>query len=273
MKKVFTHSGMAHLDEVFAIAAISVATGEEVEVTRGFKVEDESAYDYIVDIGGKYDGKKFFDHHQGGDEVTMKSAFGLVVDSFDALEPLRDTTFVDRVDFQDNHGPERGFEMFIGPVEKDEFFDAYEPVEQMMLAAFASGKESFAIEIAKETILHRIGIEKAFEEAEENIRKATVVNIEGLNVLLQDFELVSDAKFTSVGNRVSEKFARDNCIHLIVGKGRDPEQRSLFRTIDGERRGLNLSILEGRVPFAHKNGFFAAIDRKDSLEDIIKMLS
>lgn len=84
MKKVITHSGSFHADEVFAVSTLQLHFGvENVEVTR---TRDESTIatgDIVVDVGGVYDaGLQRFDHHQNGAPTRENgipyAAFGLV---------------------------------------------------------------------------------------------------------------------------------------------------------------------------------------------------
>jgi uncharacterized UPF0160 family protein len=77
--RVATHNGVFHSDEVFAVALLKLA-GEEVEVTRlphqtDVIVLDE--FDLVIDIGRRYDGVKYFDHHQGG--TGEKASAGLIL--------------------------------------------------------------------------------------------------------------------------------------------------------------------------------------------------
>ena len=60
---VITHSGEFHADDVFAVAILTFLTEIKITRTRDIGVPNEDTI--IVDVGGKYDGKRYFDHHQG----------------------------------------------------------------------------------------------------------------------------------------------------------------------------------------------------------------
>jgi uncharacterized UPF0160 family protein len=79
MKKIIaTHNKIMHADEVTAIALLKIFTNDEIEVIRvDHNTTDFSKYDMVIDIGKKFDGEKYFDHHQykGG-----KSSAGLIWD-------------------------------------------------------------------------------------------------------------------------------------------------------------------------------------------------
>ncbi len=67
LKKIVTHSGNFHTDEVFACAVLSILNSGEVEVVRSRNPEVWATGDYVVDVGGVYDptlGR--YDHHQSG---------------------------------------------------------------------------------------------------------------------------------------------------------------------------------------------------------------
>ena len=79
MKKLIaTHNKIFHADEITAIALLKIFTNYEIEVERiDHDSKDFSKYDFVIDISKKFDGIKYFDHHQfkGG-----KSSAGLIWD-------------------------------------------------------------------------------------------------------------------------------------------------------------------------------------------------
>src|SRR5690606_15027965 len=84
MKKVITHSGSFHADDVFSVATLQLHFGvENVEVIRTRDEEIIAAGDIVLDVGGVYDPEKQrFDHHQNGapvrDNGLPYAAFGLI---------------------------------------------------------------------------------------------------------------------------------------------------------------------------------------------------
>jgi len=66
-KKVITHNGSFHTDEVFACAVLSILNNGKVKVIRSRDPKVWATGDYVVDVGGVYDYEKCrFDHHQEG---------------------------------------------------------------------------------------------------------------------------------------------------------------------------------------------------------------
>jgi len=86
-KKLITHDGSFHTDDVFAAAALSIYLenkGENFEIIRTRDEEIIKSGDYVFDVGGVYDADaKRFDHHQPGgagerENKIPYSSFGLV---------------------------------------------------------------------------------------------------------------------------------------------------------------------------------------------------
>lgn len=78
--KAVTHNSVFHPDEVTAFALLSVFSGHFIEpyrVPHQTPMSELKEFDYVVDIGKKSDGVKFFDHHQ---YVGGKSSAGLIWD-------------------------------------------------------------------------------------------------------------------------------------------------------------------------------------------------
>lgn len=84
IKKVVTHNGTFHADDVFAIATLSLTFAHEMEVCRSRDAVTIATADMAVDVGGVYDEEKDkFDHHQVKGAGKRKNgipyaSFGLV---------------------------------------------------------------------------------------------------------------------------------------------------------------------------------------------------
>ncbi|MDB5266933.1 MAG: metal-dependent protein hydrolase [Parcubacteria group bacterium] len=83
MKTIVTHSGMFHIDEVFAVATVLLVY-PDAKVIRSRDMEVIKAADIAIDVGMEYDSESLrFDHHQeGGADVRPNgipyASFGLV---------------------------------------------------------------------------------------------------------------------------------------------------------------------------------------------------
>ncbi len=98
---VVTHNGQFHADEITAIALLKSFYPEHI-----FKIKriphqaeiPENAY-FVIDIGRKYDGQKFFDHHQW---KHGKSSAGLIWDYINIQKQYpKLSEFIDLVDQHD----------------------------------------------------------------------------------------------------------------------------------------------------------------------------
>jgi len=86
-KKLITHDGSFHADDIFSAAALSIMLEKENQPFEIIRTRDKEIIkngDYVFDIGGIYDEKlNKFDHHQPGGAGTRGneipySSFGLV---------------------------------------------------------------------------------------------------------------------------------------------------------------------------------------------------
>lgn len=96
MKKLITHNGSFHSDDIFAAAALSLyleKNGEEFEIIRTRDEKIIKAGDFVFDVGGVYNGEQNkFDHHQKGGAggrsfggvLIEYASFGLVWKKFGA---------------------------------------------------------------------------------------------------------------------------------------------------------------------------------------------
>ena len=86
-KKLVTHNGSFHSDDIFACATLSILLEKKGETFKIIRTRDEEIIkngDYVFDVGGIYDAEKNrFDHHQKGGAGDREngigySSFGLV---------------------------------------------------------------------------------------------------------------------------------------------------------------------------------------------------
>ena len=76
MAKICTHSGSFHADESLAVYMLKLLPQfQNAELVRSRNPEDWEASDIVVDVGGIYDEKKFFDHHQREFNTTFNDKY------------------------------------------------------------------------------------------------------------------------------------------------------------------------------------------------------
>lgn len=118
-KRIVTHSGGFHADDVFGVAALEMLLGEENStVTRTRDDGEITAGDFVLDVGFVYDPEhNRFDHHQEGgagfrENGVPYASFGLIwkeygeriAGSSEVAERI-DARFVQAIDAYDNGFP------------------------------------------------------------------------------------------------------------------------------------------------------------------------
>lgn len=117
-KKLVTHNGSFHADDIFACATLLLMLEKKGEVGKVYRTRNEvkiKEADYVFDVGGIYDAENnLFDHHQIGGAGKREngieySSFGLVWKKFgqeicgsERTVKLVDTKLVAPIDASDN---------------------------------------------------------------------------------------------------------------------------------------------------------------------------
>lgn len=113
-KILITHDSTFHADDLFAAATLSILNKGNIKIIRTRDPKIIATGDYIFDVGGQYDGIRFFDHHQRGGAGQREngipySSFGLVWKAYgekicDSIEIARriDKKLVQSIDANDN---------------------------------------------------------------------------------------------------------------------------------------------------------------------------
>jgi uncharacterized UPF0160 family protein len=143
-RKIVTHNGSFHADDIFSCATLSLMLEKEGKTFEIFRTRDKGiieAGDYVFDVGGFYDAdNNRFDHHQKGgagkriNNGIEYAAFGLVWKKFgieicgtQAIVDYIDQRLVSPVDAGDN-----GFDLVenkydVSPYYIQHFFNAMRP--------------------------------------------------------------------------------------------------------------------------------------------------
>ncbi len=193
MKKLVTHNGSFHADDIFACATLSLMLekeGQEFEIIRTRDEEIIKNGDYVFDVGGIYDGElNRFDHHQKGGAGKREngieySSFGLVWKKFgkelcntEEVVGIIDNRLVAPIDADDN-----GFDLVeskhkISPYLIQDFFLALRPAlreknadnNEMFLESVRIAKEILTREIihVEDAIISEQKIEAIYEKTED----------------------------------------------------------------------------------------------------------
>ncbi len=206
-KILVTHNGAFHTDDLFASAALFILNKGNVKIirTRDFKIIAKG--DYVYDVSGEYDGKRYFDHHQKGGAGARPngipySSFGLIWKAF-GEEICGDKEIADRIDqkiVQPIDAVDNGVDVTITKFEGVEQYN----VNQIFMANYPTWKENPSIvdkvfkkevkkiipllereiKVAKDDLEGNIIILKAYEESSN--KKIIVIEKPLPRYLIQD---------------------------------------------------------------------------------------
>jgi len=244
MVKIYTHSGFAHADDFLSVA-ILLSKFPEAEVHRVSKLpETLKPEDIIVDIGGRYDGKRFFDHHH---DPNLPASIILVLNAF--FPEIKITEELQWISDWDTLGPAATQKKW--GVKLPPFGD---PVVQTLLDMFSKVTvikpgdtfHTFMVEFGKAFV-------EMLRENTENIEKARKA----------ETFTVKNLKIVRVNENVPIRFiknAHPDVAIVIQPNPRTPNAVSLIRVDDHPR--VDFNRIRGRIPaqFIHPNGFMAVID-------------
>jgi uncharacterized UPF0160 family protein len=252
-----THNGSAHIDECAAIAAHLIGTGKEdfwcnIKVIRAGEEEvtrimnSVQAIDYtFIDCGRKFDGKKYFDHHQY-QPGELKTSLTLVVDSFSKLKSLRGSTLYKRIAVQDNLGFSGVAKHYGVTVDKHDF--GFCEIESVLVHRFASGDLTIIgllVEFMRGCINSKRNVEKI-----NDILKDRYSIVEGkVKVMIVDYHDVNKNSITS--------FASSKGCQILMQK-RDDGKYIISRTQNGATD--KFSNIKDLCVFVHKTGFMATCE-------------
>ncbi len=200
-KKLVTHNGSFHSDDIFAAATLSLLLekkGESFEIFRTRDAEIIKNGDYVFDVGGIYDEKiNRFDHHQkggagkrpaspsqGGENGIEYSSFGLVWKSFgndlcgsEKIKELIDKHLVSSVDAHDNGLDLVEIKYDVSPYLIQHFFISMLPTwteknvdkNEMFLECVKVAKEILSREIiqARDSVLAEERVISIYQNAED----------------------------------------------------------------------------------------------------------
>lgn len=168
MKKIVTHDGKFHADDIFGVAVLQVVFGaEELNIVRTREQSEIDGADIVLDVGGEYDPARYrFDHHQNGAPVRENgipyAAFGLVwkeygeqVAGTKEIAEKIDNRFVQPIDAGDNGVALYTTNHFeVSPLELHAFLESFMPP----LGSDRNEDEAFfkAVDIAREYLLRVI---------------------------------------------------------------------------------------------------------------------
>jgi len=247
---IWTHNGSAHADEMLAISFLKAAKPGEYEIIRSDKAPD--SFDIAIDVGGKYDGVSFFDHHQDDPKVNGKCSATLVAETFlpEIFEDRWWADFLKSLDIIDNRG------LFTAPVDRNTWLVASQPV--FALVKLFETEPDAVTDLLAAAVKSVIENVRLIRETKKFLEEHTEVEtVDGINILVM-LENPPEVLAPLVG--IAQKdLVETHDIDVVYGydvRSYGSGNRLLFRTERGTDK-LDFSRFAGKenVIFAHKAGF------------------
>ena len=259
--KVGTHDGVFHIDEIAAIAILKTYF-ENVDIVRTRDKNKLDDCDILVDIGRKYDGKRFFDHHQfkEGDKLYGLSSAGLVAKSFPVDNKFHDfISAIDkrdtRVGYDDNEPINRFFDLVSDcnalNVHSEEQNKTFLWLVELFTAFF---KGNISFDEIKGQIKDFADKNREAKEREFMRRINDIVPIE-----------IDGIKIARLKEVVPSKFIKDD-YHASL-RFDDRQQAWLLISTDTDR--LKILDISDKV-FVHANGFIGVSKSNDKINAKVK---
>jgi len=261
--KVVTHGETAHIDELLAIAVMAEAEqAEVVTVSRINHITEDMCADpslKFVDVGGKYDGIRFFDHHQTEEAVEGHCAASLVVKDLlpELLEDDFFKTYLKRVTIQDTQGLKAASEHFIAGQPAGPFL-----ATEWGLVKIFEQTPAVAVAVMRAIIADKLNHIRETKQAEAWL--AEHASIEVLPCEVSVLVLDEDPRIAGIGtqaiNAAQNKFIKAAKATVHASYAFDPRQpagtaRKLFR-MQGAENILDFNkATPQNLLFKHKAGF------------------
>lgn len=248
MEKIYTHSGPAHNDEFIAVSLLLTKYPEAV-IYRVATLPDVIENDaLIVDIGLKYDGKQYFDHHQSTEipasfVLVLKDVFG--IDLYQYPKLFEDFLFLD---YCDRFGAQQA-QNLIG--KRSEIIN---PIANAIVNIFGLQNE-----IQPGSPLHSM-----LQEIGKGILISIQKRIEGVDVINKS-ELITYPEGVVLVNcdqPINVTLASLVIPDLIgvVCQNRETDKLSIIRVNDNPY--FHPSNLKDKATFIHKTGFLAVVPKE-----------
>ncbi len=284
--QVITHDSHFHADDVCAVTCLSLLYGNKIKVTRTRDPQKIERGDIVLDVGGKYDGVKFFDHHQVGgagrrDNTIPYASFGLIWKKFgkeitgsEAVAKRFDEVFVQSIDANDN-GVSISEAKFPGvyPFKFDSFVFASNPTWK---ESGVGHDEKFfeTVEFFKKIIAREILFLQHEEEAREKVLTDYAKAEDKRIIILEKHYPVQDV-FTAIPETLFYIYPRDGGIwgvRAVREAGADYKNRKDFPASWAGKRDAELATVTG-VPdaiFCHNGRFMIVAGSKEGALTLAK---
>jgi len=269
MAKIITHPGSAHVDDLLSTSLVIYKAGdiEKVERKKPTQVEINDPNIWKLDIGNGFNPElKLFDHHQ---EDMEDCSFSLLLKTWKEWDRAIEVhEWLETAIKMDVGGPKRVIEFL--NTSRHAFNGLTSFVEIVILRLFQE-KNIIKKEEWLFKLLNEIGKE-FFEEIDDYFNTLSIVEkekkvyeIKGIPVIECSYDIKPTSNLLSVLYRVKSKIWGEGGI-AVYPNDRPIDTIAIKRFDDDKRIDFNQIADMGKVIFAHKNGFFAAVEKVSDSE-------
>lgn len=263
-KKIVTHAGQAHADDLMAIALIVIKEGWNLADVEIVRVNDGKAADFpdakfVVDVGKEHDSKMgWFDHHQFSKETPPVCAFTLVAAYYGINREKMH--WIDRLELLDSKGPYVWFHKHYGrrPRHQKELNDALGSIDVFSWftrVANRGHENPKAFLEALELCIKWLRMELEYHERRPENFAFAKANLEVIPV--GDFKMLffRQKAMRGINDVIDEMSAKDPAC-IVTGKLDDRGGGYSATKLNDDPR-VNFTPRDGEkgCVFAHKNGF------------------
>ena len=256
-----THNGVFHPDEIIAIAMI-LADTDDVSIIRSRDPKELEKADILVDVGGMYDGVKFFDHHQLTEESELYglSSAGMVAKSIRYHLSSENRLLIEAVDKRDtrvNWSKNGKFETFFNSISDCNELDIYSKKQEITFERLVNlFKRYFSIEFSLGYLqLSIVEIGNENKKIKSIIMADRFSNVEKIG-MVKNIPIYRNKELEYVDTRLFE-----NKPYIFISYDEYQGNYSIS-TNTNYCRIVNVS----NAIFIHANGFFA---KTKSIDDLV----
>ena len=272
-KKIITHGGSAHMDDLLSVGLVLALDEEVTEVERRDPSEQELADPevWVLDVGFSSDAELLnFDHHQFP-KGERECCFSLLAKHFKLDADLKHIGWYNALVTMDALGPQAAAKelecspMAIGAL--------HGPVQRWILQEFTQ-KDCFSVNSEFASILQRIGlflVETANKRRERIAllrAKAEWVDVAGEPVIFFLEDIPNPGAFMFDFQQECDRQATA----VVTRSGRN-KGWSMQRVDDEGPVDFRRIADEAAVGFAHKSGFMAATNSYISRQELCRLLT
>lgn len=295
MKKIVIHNGVFHADEVMAVAILQLAyVTEDMSIKRTRDLNEFEDADFVIDVGGRFDGINYFDHHQNTFTLTRNngipySSAGLIWRYINE-QGLIDPDVFDQVDerlIQPIDAMDNGVEI-IGDYDPNYFYsgqilDLYNYTPYTISNVISSFNptwdegQDFDTAFYNAVDFARMILKREIKYVESRIKAASMIEITDLDYVILDRFVPWQEVICQHGHIKFVIYPNLNgqwnlqCVPTVAGK---TDQR---KPLPEAWAGLQSSELQsitglGDAIFCHKGRFIAGCGSKESCVEMIRMI-